>query len=209
MKAKDPYFLGISGGSASGKTYLLNRLLQRYQPGDITLVSIDNYYIPREQLPRDEDGEINYDHPSALNLDQLAKDLDKIAGGETVVLPEYTFNNPNVDPVMIELAPAPIILVEGLFVFYHPDVVKRLNLRVFVEAQDHIRLSRRIRRDGKERGYPVEEVLDMYLKYVAPMYKQYVEPFKHDCDLIIPNNDHMENAVEVLANHLDKVLSKS
>ena len=122
-------------------------------------------------------------------------------------MPEYTFNNPDVEPKTISYAPAPIILIEGLFVFYHPSVMNRLDLRVFVEAEDHIRLARRIKRDGKERGYPVDEVLDMYLKFVAPMYRKYVEPFKHDCDIIIPNNDHMENAVDVLAHHLDAVLA--
>ena len=207
MNSISPYFLGISGGSASGKTYLLKRLLKKYDPGVITLISIDNYYIAREHLPRDKDGEINYDHPSAVNLEQLAKDLDRIAAGETVSMPEYTFNNPDVEPKTISYAPAPIILIEGLFVFYHPSVMGRLDLRVFVEAEDHIRLARRIKRDGKERGYPVDEVLDMYLKFVAPMYRKYVEPFKHDCDIIIPNNDHMENAVDVLAHHLDAVLA--
>ena len=209
MSSYKPYFLGISGGSASGKTYLLKKLLKRYDQGQITLVSMDNYYIPREKLPRDRDGEINYDHPSAIDLDQLAADLNRISQGETVSLPEYTFNNPMVEPKMIHLAPSPIILIEGLFVFYHPEVMAKLDLRVFVEAEEHIRLARRIKRDGRERGYPVDEVLEMYLKYVAPMYKRYVEPFRYDCDIIVPNNDHMEVAVEVLANHLDKVLTRS
>lgn len=208
MNSPSPYFLGISGGSASGKTYLLNRLLKKYDKGVITLISIDNYYIDRKHLPKDKDGEINYDHPSAVDLERLAQDLNRIANGEAVSMPEYTFNNPDLVPKTITYAPAPIILIEGLFVFYHPAIMQRLDLRVFVEAEDHIRLARRIKRDGKERGYPVDEVLDMYLKYVAPMYKRYVEPFKHDCDIIIPNNDHMENAVDVLAHHLDAVLAK-
>lgn len=207
MKPSNPYFLGISGGSASGKTYLLKKILARYPKGKITRISTDNYYLDRELLPRDAEGEINFDHPSALNLDQLAADLARIEAGETVSMREYTFNNPDAVPGTIHFEPAPIILLEGLFVFYHPGIMAKLDLKIFVEAAEYVRLARRINRD-KERGYETDEVLKMYTKYVAPMYQRYVEPFKNDCDLIVPNNDRMDHAVEVIAHHLDWVLSQ-
>lgn len=205
MNSPKSYFIGISGGSASGKTFLLRNLLSTFD-GQITLISTDNYYRSREELPRDPDGEINFDHPSAVNLDLLAEHLYRIHQGETIEVQEYTFNNPDIVPKTLQYGPSPIILIEGLFVFNHEEVASQLDLKLFVDADEHIRLSRRIRRDFEERGYGLDEVLDYYEKYVAPMYKQYIEPFKYDCDLIIPNNTHMERAVSVLVHHLQSLL---
>ena len=97
-------------------------------------------------------------------------------------------------------------MVEGLFVLTHPGISDLLQLKVFVDADEHIRLSRRIRRDFEERGYTLDQVLDYYEKFVVPMYRQYIEPCKFDCDIIIPNNRHMQRAIEVLIHHLDAIL---
>jgi uridine kinase len=208
MNMQKPYFLGISGGSGSGKTTLLRQLVQHFGDETLTLISQDNYYISRELLPRDEEGEINYDHPSALDLNLLATHLAKLVAGESYEIPEYTFNNIAIVPKTLKFHPSPIVVIEGLFVFNHPDVARLLDLKVFVDTSEHLRLSRRIRRDASERGYGLDEVLSYYEKYVVPMYRQYIEPFKNQCDLIIPNDDHMENAAVVLINHLDAVLAK-
>lgn len=208
MSEHNPYFLGISGGSASGKTYLLNHVLARYPQDKITLISSDNYYRSRAELPRDDDGEINYDHPEALDLDRLAADLQRISQGEEVNIKEYTYNNPDQEPKILTYRPSPIILVEGLFVFHHKAISQLLDLRIFVDADEHIRLSRRIRRDDAERGYGLDEVLDYYTKYVAPMYRKYIEPYKYECDLVLPNNHKMDRAVGVLENHLDAILEE-
>lgn len=208
MSDPKPYFLGISGGSASGKTYLLKHLLKRYSGDDITLISSDNYYRSREELPRDADGDFNFDHPKALDLDRLAADLRLIASGKTITIEEYTFNNPDIVPKTLYYRPSPIVLVEGLFVFYHEGISDCLDLRVFVDADEHIRLSRRIRRDAAERGYGLDQVLDYYSKYVAPMYHKYIEPYKYSCDMIFPNNMHMDRSASVLESHLDTLLKK-
>jgi uridine kinase len=202
---KPPYFLGIAGGSASGKTTLLKRLLEHFPGAQLTLISQDNYYRDRGSLPRSLDGEINFDHPDAVDLDTLARDLQRVAAGETVSIQEYTFNNPNIVPKTISYAPAPIVVVEGLFVLSHPALSAMLDLKVFVDADEHIRLSRRIRRDFEERGYTMDQVLDYYERFVVPMYRQYIEPNKYDCDIIIPNNLHMQRAVTVLMHHLDAI----
>ena len=206
MNGLKPFFLGISGGSASGKTFLLNHILDRYSDQEATLISSDNYYRSREVLPREADGEINFDHPDSLDLDRLEQDLIRISNGESVTVKEYTFNNPKVEPTWITYNPSPIILVEGLFVFHHPGISKLLDLKIFVDADEHIRLSRRIRRDAAERGYQLDEVLDYYTKYVAPMYRKYIEPYRDECDLVLPNNLHMDRAVRVLESHLDVIL---
>lgn len=208
MSKRRPYFLGISGGSGSGKTTLLRRIVKKFGHEALTLISQDNYYISRDDLPRTLDGEINFDHPSALNLDALALDLAKLQHGEAFEIQEYTFNKPGVVPAMLRFEPADIVVIEGLFVFNHPDVSKLLDLKVFVDTSEHLRLSRRIRRDAAERGYGLDEVLAYYERFVVPMYRQHIEPFRNECDIIIPNDRHMEHATAVLIDHLEAVLRR-
>ena len=103
------------------------------------------------------------------------------------------------------MRPSPIIIVEGLFIFHHPALAKLIDLKVFVDAHEHIRLARRLRRDAMERGYSFESVLRDWERFVAPMYQQFIEPTKYNCDLIIPNHTHMYKAVQVLMNHLEAI----
>lgn len=206
MSATKPYLLGISGGSASGKTFLIRRMMERFPSGEITLISQDNYYRKREVLPRNEKGEINFDHPESVDLEWLTRDIARLAAGESISLEEYTFNNPAAVPRIITYHPAPVIIIEGLFVFYHEPLAALMDLKVFVDADEHIKLSRRIKRDFAERGYELEQVLYYYEAYVIPMYKKYVEPTKEGCDLILPNNLHMEKSTEVLLNHIERIL---
>jgi uridine kinase len=202
-----PYIVGIAGGSASGKTTLLRKLVEHFPADVLTLISQDNYYISSSDLPRDLSGEINFDHPEAMDLDAMARDLLSISQGNSVEVEEYTYNNPELPVRMITYRPAPIVVVEGLFVFNHSGAAGLLDLKIFVDTAEHLRLSRRIRRDAEERGYGLEDVLDYYERFVAPMYRRHIEPFKEDCDLVIPNNHHMENAITVLINHLDVIAS--
>lgn len=208
MSIQRPYFVGISGGSGSGKTTLLRRIVERFGEQSLTLISQDNYYISLDNLPRDLTGEVNFDHPTALDLEALAADLTKLQAGESFSLEEYTFNNPNVVPRMLTFEPAPIVVIEGLFVFNHPVVNEILDLKVFVDTSEHLRLSRRIRRDAAERGYGLDSVLSYYEKFVVPMYRQYIEPFRSECDLIIPNDRHMDHATTVLMDHLEAVFRR-
>lgn len=197
-----PYLIGICGGSGSGKTFLLQQLIKNLNSEEITLISQDNYYHPIEQQRKEADGLTNFDHPESVNLDRLANDVRLILKGEAVTIQEYTFNNPLASAETITMKPAPIIIVEGLFVFLHPELSKLIDLKIFVEAHEHIRLARRLRRDATERNYSFDSVLRDWERFVAPMYRQYVEPTKYDCDLIIPNHSHMYRAVKVLMNHI-------
>lgn len=199
---KTPYLVGITGGSASGKTLFLNRLLQEFSDSDICLVSQDNYYRPREEQPVDENGVQNFDMPQSINSREYGRDVARLKQGETVVRQEYTFNNPNVEPATLTFKPAPIIVVEGIFVFHYPEVTRHLDLKVFIDAEEHIKLKRRIIRDRVERGYDLEDVLYRYERHVAPTYSKYIEPFKSEADLVIPNNRSFERALKVLTDHL-------
>ena len=208
MSSIQPYFVGISGGSGSGKTTLLRSLVKRFGEENLTLISQDNYYISIESIPRNLSGEVNFDHPEALDLAALAVDLEKLRGGNSFSLQEYTFNNPAIVPKTLTFRPAPIVVIEGLFVFNHPLVNALLDLKVFVDTSEHLRLSRRIRRDAAERGYGLEEVLGYYERFVVPMYRQHIEPFRQECALVIPNDRHMEQATMVLLDHLEAVLRR-
>lgn len=203
-----PYLVGITGGSASGKTRFLTRLVKNLDEKQVCLLSQDNYYHNRDQQPVDENGVQNFDLPQSIDGEAYASDILALKNGQKVVRKEYTFNNPNVAPKMLEFNPAPIIVVEGIFVLYYPEVAKLLDLKIFIDTKEHLKLKRRIIRDNEERGYDLEDVLYRYEKHVHPTYEQYIEPFKGDADLIIPNNSHFDNALDVVSTHLQaKVLA--
>lgn len=193
-----PFIVGITGGSASGKTAFLNSLVNSFDPNQICLISQDNYYKPHTLQPVDEKGITNFDTPLSLDFELFARDIASLKSGSVVKRPEYTFNNPTRRPKILTFNPAPIIIVEGIFVFYFPHVAKLIDLKIFIDAKEHVKLSRRIRRDREERGYDIEDVLYRYEKHVAPTYEKYIAPFKYDSDIVIPNNDHFQKALEVV-----------
>lgn len=201
-----PYIVGITGGSASGKTIFLRKLLAAFKEDEICLVCQDNYYKSREQQPMDELGIPNFDTPLSLDSEAFAQDISHLKSGLTIKRPEYTFNNPTAETRILTLKPAPIIVVEGIFVFYYPQIADQLDLKIFIDAKEYIKLSRRIKRDRMERGYSIEDVLYRYEKHVAPTYEKYIEPFKHDADLIIPNNGSFDKGLDVVIAYLQMKL---
>lgn len=204
-----PYIIGICGGSASGKTFLLNQLIGHYKKGDITLVSQDNYYKDLADQYVTEEGLVNFDHPDSVLLNELYEDVKKLINGRSIERMEYTFNNKSSSPKLLHFYPTQVIILEGLFIYYSDKLANLIDLKIFIEAEEHIKLSRRLRRDHTERGYSIESILRDYEKFVAPMYHQYVAPMKNKCDLIIPNNKHMYKAVKVLANHIKYILQEA
>lgn len=193
-----PYVIGITGGSASGKTYFLKRLMGSFSSEMLCLISQDHYYHPREQQPTDHKGIKNFDTPMSIDIDQFVADIKSVKSGNTVLRPEYTFNNPEAQSAILEFKPASVIIVEGIFILYFPEVAELLDLKIFIDAKEHIKLKRRITRDQEERGYDVADVLYRYEQHVAPTFEKYIQPFKDDADLIVPNNEHFEQALEVL-----------
>ncbi|MCS6905801.1 MAG: uridine kinase [Bacteroidia bacterium] len=203
-----PYIVGISGGSASGKTYVLKRLEKSAISPFITLISQDNYYKDLHEQELESDGNVNFDHPKAFNEEIYYEHIRKLIDGQSVKIREYHFNKPNAEIKFIEYKPAPIIIIEGLFVFYFETIAQLMDLKVFIEADEHIKFARRIKRDYKDRGYEIESIIDQYVNYVVPMYRKFVEPYKWECDIIIPNNRHLQTGVTVLINHLKWILQE-
>lgn len=208
MKKYTPYFVGIAGGSASGKTSFLQALLSAFEPDEISLVSQDNYYRPAEQQQADENRRLNFDLPGSLFREEFHRDLELLKAGVEVIREEYTFNNPAVTPKTITVKPAPIVVTEGLFVFHYDEVWHMLDYRVFLHAEENIRLQRRIARDSTERGYPEEDVRYQWEHHVMPADRRYLQPYREKCDLIVDNDDHFEPGLKLLVDHLKKVIQE-
>jgi uridine kinase len=201
------YTIGITGGSGSGKTFFLNNLAKHFGEDQICLLSQDHYYKARDLQFTDENGFKNFDLPTAIERERFHQDILKLKKGETITIKEYTFNNPNAKPQLIEFKPAPILIIEGLFVQHFEEIRNELDLKIFIEAKDYIKLSRRIKRDNDERGYDFHDVLYRYQHHVMPIYETLIEPLKHRADLIIPNNHHFEHALDILTLALKAKLS--
>lgn len=192
------YTIGITGGSGSGKTFFINKLASFFTPSELCLVSQDHYYKPRELQALDERGIENFDLPESIDRETLLRDIQSLKAGKSVSKQEYTFNNPQVDPKILEIHPAPVIIIEGLFVQYFPEVERELDLKLFIEAKDYVKLSRRISRDKDERGYDLNDVLYRYENHVMPVYEALIKPLKREADLIIPNHKNFEQALHVI-----------
>lgn len=206
-----PYIVGICGGSGSGKTFLLRKLLATFSDQQCALISQDNYYKPKNRQILDEDGLINFDHPDSLDLDKFVADIQRLMAGETIEIEEYTFNNEHRKPQIFTYKPTPIIIVEGILIYHKKELADLMDLKIFVDAEEHIRLSRRILRDEKERNYSYVETIRDYNKFVAPMYTEFVEPTKKYCDIIINNHHHHDMRVpsEVITHHLQMILNNA
>ena len=196
------YTIGISGGSGSGKTRFIQALASNFNTSEICLISQDDYYKPIEQQLRDDQGVDNFDLPDSIEVGQLLTDIRKIKAGETVVKSAYHFNNSQTAPSELTFSPAPILIVEGLFVHYFDEIARELDLKIFIEAKDHIKLTRRIKRDNDERGYDLNDVLYRYQFHVMPVYESMIKPLQDTADLIVPNNHNFDHALDVLVRAL-------
>jgi uridine kinase len=206
---KRAYTIGITGGSGSGKTFFLRGLSTQFAEDEICLLSQDNYYKPLKEQTRDDNGIENFDLPGAIDRKAFHDDVVKLRAGIDIARKEYTFNNPNAEPTILEFQAAPLLVVEGLFVQYFEEIEKELDLKIFIEAKPHVKIARRIKRDQLERGYDINDVLYRYEFHVMPVYETLIEPLKHNADLIIPNNSHSSRALNVVIEFLKSKLAIS
>jgi uridine kinase len=209
MAMQKCFTIGITGGSGSGKTHFINSLASRFRPDELCLISQDHYYKPIDLQFIDAQGVQNFDLPTAIERERFHQHILKLKNGEPVQIQEYTFNNSAAKPRTLEFKPAPILIIEGLFVQYFEEIASELDLKIFIEAKDYIKLSRRIRRDNDERGYDMHDVLYRYQHHVMPIYESLIRPLKHHTDLIIPNNRDFAQALDVLALALKSKLAAS
>lgn len=201
MKNK-PYLIGVIGGSGSGKTSFIENIRKHFGEAEVCIISQDNYYKPIKKQKKDAEGIENFDIPKSIDKKAFWKDIQSLAAGETVVREEYTFNNAEAKPTIITLKPAPIIIVEGIFVFHFKKVRQALDLKVFIHAKENLKIIRRIKRDRIERNYPIEDVLYRYKNHVLPTFEKYIKPYKEDADIVINNNDSFDRGLEVFIGYL-------
>jgi len=191
-----PYLIGIGGGTGSGKTTIATEVAESVD-ANVTLLSLDSYYRDQSDLTFEERRETNYDHPDSIDWDLLVADLQAIARGETVSIPQYDFERHNRKDTERTLEPEPIVVLEGIFALYHDRVRAELDLAVYVQTDADVRVLRRLQRDIDERGRTVEGVVEQYLSTVKPMHEQFVQPTKRDADIIIPEGSNPK-AIELL-----------
>ena len=188
----EPFIVGVTGGSGSGKTFFLKCLLEHFDDNQVSLISQDDYYIPvAHNLTKEENKLYNFDLPSAIDRKHFEADIAKLISGETIVKNEYTFNNANAAARMLEIKPAPVIVVEGLFILHFEEISALLDYKVFIDADDQVALQRRMDRDLTERGYSNSDVSYKWINHVLPAYHQFLLPYKNECDRVIVNNTNV------------------
>ncbi len=181
---KKPIFIGIAGGTGSGKSTFTNRLKEAF--GDrVSVVYYDNYYKRRDDLPFEERKKINYDHPDAFETEMLIDHIHKLKNGQEVECPVYDYTVHNRSSQTVTIRPADVILVEGIMVLQNDELRNLLDIKVYVEADADERILRRVIRDVKERGRDVEGIAEQYLTTVKPMHYLYVEPTRAKADIVI------------------------
>jgi len=208
ISKKAPYLIGITGGSASGKTHFLKSLRSMFAEDEICIISQDNYYKRAYQHQKDENGHINFDLPECIDLQLFASDIAKLKRGEKVEIEEYLFQHTNIKPKILEFNPAKIIVCEGLFIFYQPEILEQFDLKIFVNADEEIALNRRLKRDVAERNIDEDFVLYQWKHHVIPSYRKYLLPFMAQADLIVNNNVHFNQSLQVISDHLKTKLRK-
>ena len=175
---------------------------ERFAEASITFISLDDYYLPREQQHTDEKGKKNFDLPESIKSEELIADLQKILTGESVTKQKYTFNNALAETSTIELRPAKVVVVEGLYIYHYKALKPLLNMKLYIDAPDELKLIRRIKRDKVERNYPLEDVIYRYEHHVMPSYRKHIEIYKSDADLIINNKSSFDKGLDVLASYI-------
>ena len=203
----ESYLIGIAGGSGSGKTSFIRRLREQFSEAQLCIISQDDYYYPEEQQPKDKNDRYNFDLPIGIDKKAFRIDLEKLRKGEAVHIQEYVFNNPNAARKWITFQPAPIIIVEGLFVLHYKKLAQMLDLKVFISAKENLKVIRRIHRDQVERGYPIQDVLYQYEHHVLPSFEKYIKPYQEEADIVVNNNRDFERGLEVLSGFLRSKLN--
>lgn len=202
------YLIGIAGGSASGKTTFISKLRERFGSAELCVISQDHYYRPASEQIKDDKGMINFDLPEGIDFKRLHADLRKLRRGQPVELIEYTFNNPSKFPTTMMLRPAPVLIVEGLFIYNDPKLSAMFDLKLYIDAQHEIKLARRLQRDVAERGMDKDTVLYQWYEHVLPAYQKYLEPYKSEVDVVIMNNRQLKNGLDLLTHHLEKMIKR-
>jgi uridine kinase len=198
--------IGIAGGTGSGKTTVVNQIMNQLPKGEVCVISQDSYYKETDKLSYEERVKINFDHPRAIDFDLLVAHLIALKKGDIIEQPVYSFASHNRTKDTVKTHPRKVIIVEGILIFNSEELRNLFDIKIFVHADTDERLIRRVRRDISERGRDIDEVLNRYQDTLKPMHQQFIEPTKNFADIIIPNDRYNTVAVDIVRSVINERL---
>lgn len=193
-----PLVIGVAGGSGSGKTTVVNYLCDEFSSDNILRIEHDSYYRELGHLPLKERVKQNFDHPASLETELMIRHIEALLEGYPVEVPVYDFELHTRKDETITATPSDVILIDGILIFSEPELLNLMDVKIFVDTDDDVRLLRRLQRDIEERGRSFESVLNQYEKFVRPMHLEFVEPSKRYADIIIPRGGKNKIALEMV-----------
>ncbi|KAJ9152837.1 hypothetical protein P3X46_026352 [Hevea brasiliensis] len=205
---KQPFIIGVAGGTASGKTTVCNMIISQLHDQGVLLINQDSFYhsLSNEQLERVH--EYNFDHPDAFNTELLLSCMEKLKHGQAITLPNYDFKSHQSTGPGQKVNPSDVIILEGILVLHDPRVRDLMNMKIFVDTDSDLRLARRIQRDTVERGRNIQNVLDQYARFVKPSFEEYILPSKKHADIIIPRGGDNDVAIDLIVQHIQSKLGQ-
>ena len=198
--------IGIAGGTGSGKTTLMKNIINRFGPV-VSVISHDNYYKRRDDLTYEQRCQINYDEPAAFDTELMISHLQQLRQGNSIDCPVYDFTVHNRSEEVVQILPKQVIIVEGILIFADEDLRKLMDIRIFVDTDDDVRLCRRIKRDVNKRGRTLDSVLTQYLTTVKPMHEKYVQPSRRFADIVVPEGGKNFVALDMIMGKIQRHLN--
>ncbi|WP_405002617.1 uridine kinase [Jeotgalibaca arthritidis] len=206
---KRPIVIGVTGGSGSGKTSVSRAIFEKFSDLSILLLEQDYYYKDQSHLPFEERLKTNYDHPFAFDNDRFISDLEDLIHYKSIEQPVYDYANHTRSNQVIPRDPKEVIIVEGILILEDERLRNLMDIKVYVDTDDDIRIIRRIKRDIEERGRTLDSVIDQYLSVVKPMHHQFIEPTKKFADIIIPEGGKNQVAIDLMTTKIASILQES
>ena len=200
--------IGIAGGTGSGKTTVVRKIVQALPPHYVTVVPLDSYYNDTSHMTEEERHAINFDHPDAFDWKLLNKQINMLRNGQAVEQPTYSYILCNRLKETVHVEPKPVIIIEGIMTLINKKLRDIMDLKIFVDTDSDERLIRNIQRDVVERGRTVDDVLDRYLNVLKPMHEQFIEPTKKYADLIIPQGGENLKGIGILCKYIEGLVPK-
>ncbi len=198
--------IGIAGGTGSGKTTVVRKLVEALPPAYVAVVPLDSYYNDTSEMTEEERHAINFDHPDAFDWKLLIKQVNLLRSGESIEQPTYSYIKCNRLPETIHVDPKPVIIIEGIMTLLNKRLREMMDLKVFVDCDSDERLIRNIQRDIVERGRDVSMVVNRYLEVLKPMHEQFIEPTKRFADVIIPQGGDNIKGIDILSKYVERLV---
>lgn len=192
------YIIGIAGGTGSGKTTVVRKIVESLPNGQVALIPLDSYYNDTTEMTPEERRQINFDHPSAFDWSLLIQHIKELRAGRAIEQPTYSYLECNRQSETVHVEPCEVIIVEGIMTLWSEELRDLMDLKIFVDADPDERLIRVIQRDIVERGRTAEIVMQRYIEVLKPMHQLFIEPTKRFADLIIPQGGNNRRAIELM-----------